>query len=62
MDSEFKTVRCPILNKEIDFSGTCIDICMVAEGTSPRSELPSGLDLTEERKNICMACKEHPDL
>lgn len=61
MRSDSEKFYCPIREMELDIY-ECLEICMVAEGISPRNELPIGFDLTEERQRICMTCKEHPDL
>lgn len=49
---------CPLCNTEIECV-ECYEIGMVAEGAFPKSELPSGLELTEERAKQCLACEEH---
>lgn len=57
---EYPAVECPIMGRIIE-NEVCFDICLVAEGTSPRSELPLGFDLTPEKQQQCMRCKNHMD-
>ena len=50
--------HCPLCNREIECS-TCYEICLVSEGTFPTSELPPGLEYTEENAEKCMKCPNH---
>ena len=38
---EYPAVECPIMGRTIE-NGVCFDICLVAEGASPRGGLPLG--------------------
>ena len=56
--NEDPAVECPIMGKIIE-NEVCFDICLVAEGASPKSELPIGMELTESKRHQCMQCKNH---
>lgn len=60
MDNEKKTCLCPILNRDID-GMDCFDAALVFEELSPLSELPKGMEYTEESAKICLGCKYHPE-
>lgn len=56
----YPPVNCPVMQKIIP-NEVCFDICLVAEGTSPESELPIGMTLTDDIVQKCMKCKNHMD-
>ena len=49
---------CPLLEKEIACE-ECYEIGMVAEGWFPKSELPPGMVLSEEKTRFCLNCEYH---
>ena len=61
--SENKTVFCPVLQRQVN-GDDCFDISMVAEKTTPDRFLPKDLkpeDFTDDKKDICLKCKYHPE-
>lgn len=59
-ENQYSKVKCPVMNKAIE-EVVCFDICLVAEGTSPESELPIGFTLTDELAQRCLNCPNHID-
>lgn len=53
-------VYCPILGREID-EMECYDASLVFEEVSPVSELPDGIDFTDDNQKICLKCSRHPN-
>lgn len=50
---------CPVLNKEIA-AYDCFDAALVYEELSPLSEMPTGMNFTDDNQNTCLKCKYHP--